>query len=74
MINLAILRGTAVQPQLRDEIELRDKALSGDIVFSITPATVVSTPTSAAWTRDVVVEAQDAAGNVHTWQIGRAHV
>ena len=64
---MTILRGTAVQPQLRDEIELRDKALSGDMVFSITPATIVTAPTSALWTRDIVIEVQDAAGNLHTW-------
>ena len=64
---MSLIQGVAVQPQLREEISLRDKAMSGDIVFAITPATVAPAPTSAAWTRDVVVEVQDASGNVHTW-------
>ena len=64
---MGLIQGAAIQPQLRDEISLRDKAMSGDIVFSITPATVAPAPTSAAWTRDIVIEIQDASGNVHTW-------
>ena len=64
---MSLIQGVAIQPQLRNEIEVRDKAMSGDIVFAITPATVAPAPTSAAWTRDVVVEVQDASGNVHTW-------
>lgn len=67
MNRMSLIQGVAIQPQLRDEIALRDKGMSGDIVFSITPATVTSDPTSAAWTRDVVIEVQDASGNVHTW-------
>ena len=64
---MSLIQGVAIQPQLRNEIEVRDKAMSGDIVFAITPATVAPAPTSAAWTRDVVVEVQDASGSVHTW-------
>ena len=64
---MSLIQSTAIQPQLRDEISLRDKAMSGDIVFVITPAAVAPVPTSAAWTRDVVIEVQDASGNVHTW-------
>ena len=64
---MSLIQGVAIQPQLREEIALRDKAMSGDIVFSITPATVAPVPTSAAWTRSVVIEVQDASGDVHTW-------
>ena len=67
---MSLIQGVAIQPQLRDEISLRDKAMAGDIVFVITPATVASVPTSAAWTRDVVVEVQDVSGDAHTWLNG----
>jgi len=43
------------------------KAISGDIVMSVTPATVTPVPTAAAWTRTVSVKITDAAGNVHKW-------
>lgn len=52
---------------LREAMVLRDKAMSGDIVWVLTPATVTPVPTSAAWTRDVLVELKTAAGEVHTW-------
>jgi hypothetical protein len=56
-----------IQPAVRDELYLRDKALSGDMVFVISPETVAPVPTSAAWTRNVIIELQTAAGEVHTW-------
>lgn len=49
------------------ELTLVEKAMSGDIVFSILPATVAPVPTSAAWTRTVMIEVLTAAGEVHTW-------
>ena len=64
---MSLIQGDAIQPQLRDAIALRDKAMAGDIVFVITPATVAPVPTSVAWERDVAIEIQDASGNVHTW-------
>ena len=64
---MSLIQGVATQPQLREEIALRDKAMSGDIVFAITPATVAPAPTSAAWERSITIEIQDASGNVHTW-------
>lgn len=42
-------------------------ALSGDLVFVVTPATVTTAPTSAAWTRTVNIELQDSDGNVQDW-------
>lgn len=50
-----------------EELTLVEKAMSGDIVFSILPATVAPVPTSAAWTRTVMIEVLTAAGEVHTW-------
>ena len=64
---MSLIQGAAIQPQLRDEISLRDKAMAGDIVFLITPATVAPAPTSAAWTRSITIEIQTASGDVHTW-------
>lgn len=49
------------------EARLRVEALNGDILFVVTPAAVAPSPTSSAWTRNVDVEVQNAAGEVHTW-------
>lgn len=46
---------------------LLKEALGGDILWVVTPATVAPSPTSAAFTREVVVEAQNAAGEIHDW-------
>ena len=64
---MSLVKDIGNAPSLRDEIALRDKAMAGDLVFVVTPATVAPVPTSAAWTRTVIVELQDAAGEVHTW-------
>ena len=45
----------------------RDKAMSGDMVVVITPATKTTAATGAAWTRDVLISVQTAAGDVHAW-------
>jgi hypothetical protein len=58
---------TRISPPVRDRIYLQDKAAAGDLVWVCTPATLVSTPTAAAWTRDVTVTLETAAGEVHTW-------
>jgi len=44
-----------------------DKALSGDLVFVIAPATVASAATAAAWTRTVTITLKTAAAEVHSW-------
>ena len=62
-----ILKRLGIQPAVRDEFALRDKAMAGDMVWVLDPATVSTAPTAAAWTRDVVVELQTAAGEVHNW-------
>lgn len=62
-----ILKKIGFSPELRKEINLRDKAMSGDLVWVVTPATTGKAARSTAWTRTVVVELQTVAGEVHTW-------
>ena len=59
-----------IQPKVRGELSLRDKAYSGDIAWVVNPSTVASDTTEVAWTRTVLVELQTAAGEVHTWYSG----
>ena len=56
-----------IQPAVVEELKIRDKALSGDIVMVIDPETVAPAPTSAAWTRNVKISIQTASGEVHKW-------
>jgi len=51
----------------RYQLSLMAKALSGDMVLVVTPATDNPAPTAAVWTQDFYVELQTAAGQVHTW-------
>ena len=46
---------------------VRAKAMSGDMVFVIAPATKASAATNAAWQRTVTVTLKSAAAEVHTW-------
>jgi hypothetical protein len=71
-----LTKTAGVAPGLRGEIELRDKAMSGDIVLTITPATCGSSAAAIAtaiagaakkFTRQVVVELKTSAGKRHTW-------
>jgi hypothetical protein len=64
---MAVKNMIGVAPELRRYLEIKDKALAGDIVMSITPATVTPAPTSAAWTRNVLIKFTTAAGEVHEW-------
>ncbi len=50
-----------------EELTLLEKAMSGDILFSILPATVTPEPTAAAWTRTVAIKVVTAAGETHSW-------
>ena len=43
------------------------KAMAGDIVMTVSPATLVSVPITGAWTRAVTVKVATAAGETHTW-------
>lgn len=63
----AISNKTGIQPHVRKEFAQRDKALSGDIVMVISPATVTPAPTSEAWTREVLITIESADGEVHDW-------
>ena len=56
-----------IQPAVKDELKIRDKAMAGDIVMVIDPETVAPAPTSSAWTRNVKISIQSAAGEVHEW-------
>jgi len=56
-----------IQPRVRDAFALRDKAMAGDLVFVVTPATVAPVPRATAWTRTVTVYLKTAAGEIHTW-------
>jgi len=56
-----------IQPEVRREIELRDDAMAGDMLFVVNPSTVSTAPTAEAFTRNVNVQLQTAAGAVHTW-------
>jgi hypothetical protein len=56
-----------LRPQLRDMFELMGKAMSGDLLWVVTPATARKSDTTSAWTYDFYVELQTAAGETHTW-------
>lgn len=64
---MSFIKESGLPPALRDEQNLRDKAMAGDLVFVCTPATVDRKAASTAWSRTVVVELKTAAGEVHTW-------
>jgi hypothetical protein len=42
-------------------------AMSGDMLFVVSPATVNTPARSSAWTRTVTISLEDAAGNIQTW-------
>ena len=56
-----------IPPPIRSELTQIGKALSGDIIWTLTPATVAPAPTAAAWTRTILVELTAADGTVHDW-------
>lgn len=64
---MSLIKSDGVSPAIREAFISRDKALMGDIVMVITPATVAPVPTAAAWTREVEVSIETAAGVVHDW-------
>jgi hypothetical protein len=63
---MALIRD-GISLEVREEITQRDKAMAGDLVFVLTPATVTRPATSATWTRDVLVELKSADGKLHDW-------
>lgn len=50
-----------------DTVPTMEAAMAGDMVLTITPATVNRAATAAAWTRTVTIQLETAAGEVHTW-------
>lgn len=72
----AIKNKEGFQLELRKEMELRDKAMSGDIVLVVSPAALGSSAAAvnaaiagadAKFSRDIVIELQAANGDVHSW-------
>jgi len=59
-----------ISPVVKEAFLLRDLASAGDMVIVIDPETVDRTITTSAWTRDVKISVQTAAGAVHTWLDG----
>lgn len=59
----------AMKGELTD-IKALLKAMSGDIVLKVTPATATPAPTSAAWSQTVLVTLETADGERHTWYNG----
>jgi len=62
-----ILKKLGIQPAVRKEFLVRDKALAGDIVMTINPETVDTPATTSAWTRNVNIQIETAAGELHDW-------
>ena len=60
-------RPNALGLTANQELTLIEKAMSGDILIVIDPETVTPIPTSAAWTRNVEISLQTAAGEKHSW-------
>jgi hypothetical protein len=54
-------------PEMRAYLEQYNKAMAGDLVFNVDPATVTTTAITGAWTRTVTIELQSADGKRHTW-------
>lgn len=59
-----------VRTNLRNELAVRDAAMSGDIKMVISPATVTQDATAAAWNRTVTVSIKTADGRLHDWLSG----
>lgn len=59
--------GVVKQNVKSTDIEAMAAAMAGDMVFKCYPATVSTAATSAARTRTVRVQLENAAGAVHTW-------
>jgi len=56
-----------------DDSAIRESAMSGDLVLVLTPATAGSsaaTINAGSFTRDVLVELKNTAGDIHNWFTG----
>jgi hypothetical protein len=58
-----------IKPQLRDYLEALEAVLAGaaGLKWVVTPATVDTAPTAAAWERTVNIELQDSNGVLQEW-------
>jgi len=56
-----------IAPQIRDMVKQRDKALSGDIVFSLTLEGDAPSAGTGFDAISVRVAVEDSAGNIHDW-------
>lgn len=56
-----------LSPQLREALAAQGKGMGGDLVWSVTPATVSTPATGSAWTRKVSIALETAGGEVHEW-------
>lgn len=52
------------------DVQALIKAFCGDVVLKCTPATYAPTPTSSAWSQQVVVTLETADGELHKWYSG----
>jgi hypothetical protein len=50
-----------------EQMNLMSKAMSGDMVMAISPATVTGVAATGAWTRKVIVSIKSASGEIHQW-------
>ena len=60
----------ATRDLMLDMLEMDDilaDAINGDMVLTISPTTLNTAPTAAAWDRTVTMTLKNAAGEVHTW-------
>jgi len=55
---------------VRDVLVAMAEAMQGDMVLVVSPATDAPSPTAAAWTQDVKVRLETAAGRLHSWFTG----
>lgn len=62
-----ISKELGLSPKLRTLLASIADAMSGDLAFSVSPATVDRSATSAAWTRTVEIALVNSAGQVHEW-------
>jgi hypothetical protein len=64
---MATAKDVRLSQPTRDALYLLNKAMVGDIVIAISPATVGQTAGSTAWTRTVTVTMKTAASETHDW-------
>jgi len=60
-------RRNVTEVTANEQTNLMAKAMAGDIVLSILPATVDRVSTDEAWSREVSIVAKTAAGEIHYW-------